>query len=80
MKEHMNKLIGVDISEFVDKGIERIMKAIDSNDFNNIMDAIGSYCKIEELMKNNGYEDYIHEARKRIHEIWYFSSLNKTKF
>lgn len=80
MKDAVNKMLEVDSSEFVKERITNLEKAINSNNFCNIMDAFRDYFKLEETIESNGYHQQIISARKRIHEIFGYHSFNKARF
>lgn len=80
MKEHVDKIILVDVADLIGKRVNDLEKAINSNNFNNFMDAFIDYANLEKTMKSSGYSKSILNSRKRIYEVLGLSDIRNMKF
>jgi hypothetical protein len=80
MEKDKPKALEQMFSNCVDKRLEDFKRAVSSNEFNEIMDSLRDYFKLEESMAKSNYTSEIHKVRKRMFEAYLHQHLNKMEF
>lgn len=80
MKDATCNLMETTAADFISERVKTLEQAINTNNFNNFMDAILEYGELEKSMKNNGYPKQVENARRRIYNLIGYCDFGKMRF
>jgi len=80
MKDATRKLIETTAADFINERVKSLEQAVNTNNFNNFMDAILEYGELEKSMKNSGYPKQVEIARRRIYELIGYCNFGEMRF